>query len=159
VVVLFPLFVDVLDVVLDFYLFLSTLESVGVQEFTVESSDLFGLLEEFSVGFGEFLFLDLVLELLFLLVHSSSFELLLLELFEPLFFLAFFEILEVVAPLVRAFLALLVEIVGAVLLGVAWIGAGLPEGMRLARIFILVSSSCVMVMAPFVDMRKLYFIY
>jgi hypothetical protein len=61
--------------------------------------------------------------------------------------------------LISALLTLLILIVGTILLVIAYIAVQLPDGIKLARIFILVSSSWVMVIAPFDDIQKLYFIY
>jgi hypothetical protein len=93
----------------------------------------------------------LELELPFLIIYSPPLELLLLELLVSLLLFPFFKVLEVVRPLVRAFLALLVLIVHAIFLGIGCIDGALRLGSKLARIFILVRSSCVMVIAPFED--------
>lgn len=53
---LFSLFVDVLNVLFELDLFFSPLKGIGVEEFAIECSDLFGVLEEFGVGFFEFFF-------------------------------------------------------------------------------------------------------
>jgi len=159
VIKLLPLFINIFDVVFNFYLLFSSLESIWEQKFAIESADLFCLLEELCVGFSKFLFLDLVLELLLLLINSSSFKLLLLKLSISLFLLPLFKVFEVICPLISALLTLLILIVGTILLVIAYIAVQLPDGIKLARIFILVSSSWVMVIAPFDDIQKLYFIY
>ena len=105
---LLALLLDFLDVVLDFYLFLPALESVGVEELAVESAHLLGVLEELGVGLGQFLLFEFLLELALFLVHPPSLQFLLLELLVALFLLALLEVLQVVTPLVSPLLAFLI---------------------------------------------------
>lgn len=98
------------------------------------------------------------MEFTLFLIDPSAFEFLLLELFVPLFLLSLLEILEVVSPLVSPLLAFLIEIGCPVLLSVGWIIRVVQLGMRLALIFILISSSWVMVMAPFDDIQEVIFL-
>ena len=106
VVELVSLLLDVLAILLDLKLLLPALEGIRVQKFAVESSHLFRPLEEFVVGNGELDFFFMKLEASFFLIYFPAFELLLLELSEPLLLLPFLEVLGVVDPLVGALLAL-----------------------------------------------------
>ena len=119
----FALFLDLLNIILDFDLLLPPLEGVRVQKFAIESAHLLCILEQLGVGHGELLLLDFLLELALLLVDASALELLLLELFVPLFFLALLEVLEVVGPLVRPLLALLEQVCRSVLFCVGCVEA------------------------------------
>lgn len=47
---LLTLFLNVLDIILDFYLFLSALEGVRVEELAVESTHLLCVLEQLGIG-------------------------------------------------------------------------------------------------------------
>lgn len=123
VVYFFALFLDLLNIILDFDLLLPPLEGVRVQKFAIESAHLLCILEQLGVGLGELLLLDFLLELALLLVDASALELLLLELFVPLFFLALLEVLEVVGPLVRPLLALLEQVCRPVLFCVGCVEA------------------------------------
>lgn len=154
---LLSLLLDVLDVLLDLQLLLSALESIGEEKFAIEASDLLGILEKFGVGLGEFFFFKFLLEFALLLINPSSLELLFLELFVPLLLLPLLQILEVIRPLVSPLLTLLIEICGLVLLAIGCINKNLRLGIRLARIFILISSSWVIVIPALEVIKKLYF--
>lgn len=95
-VYLFALFFDLLDIILNFYLFASTLKRIRIQKLAVKSPDLLCILEKLGIRLSELFFLDLLLILSLLLVNPPAFQLFLLELFESLFLLSFFEILEIV---------------------------------------------------------------
>jgi hypothetical protein len=159
VIDLLTFFLDLLDVFLDFYLLLSSLEGIGVEKFAVECSYLLSILEKLAVGLGKLLFFKFLLEFTLLLIHFSALELLLLELFVPLLLLAFFEILEVISPLIRALLTLLKLIGGLVLLAISCIVTKLQLGIRFALIFILINSSWVIVIPALDVIRKLYFYF
>lgn len=47
---LFSFLVDILNILLEFYLFFSSLKSIGEEKFTIKSSNLLAILEEFSVS-------------------------------------------------------------------------------------------------------------
>ena len=47
---LFSFLLDILDILSDFDLLLSTLESIGKEKFAIETSDLLCALEEFAIG-------------------------------------------------------------------------------------------------------------
>jgi hypothetical protein len=118
---LFTFLFNFLDIILDFYLFPTTLDGVRVQKLAVESPDLLGILEKFSISLCKLFLFDFLLEFSLFLIDPPAFELFLLELFEPFFFLSLFEVLEVVGPLIGSLLAFLEEICCSVLFAVGWV--------------------------------------
>jgi len=123
VVDFFALFLDLLNIILDFDLLLPALQRVRVQKFAIEGAHLLCILEQLGVGLRELLLLDFLLEPALLLVDASALQLLLLEFFVPLLFLALLEVLEVVGPLVRPLLTLLEQVCRSVLFCVGCVEA------------------------------------
>lgn len=154
---LLSLLLDLLDVLLDLQLLLPALESIRKEKFAIQPSDLLSILEKLGVGLGEFFFFEFLLEFALLLIDPSSLELLLLELFIPFLLLSLLQILEVIRPLISPLLTLLIEICGLVLLAVGCIDKDIRLGIKLARIFILISSSWVIVIPALEVIKKLYF--
>ena len=103
---LLSLLLDVLHILFDHDLLLSSLERIRVQKFTIESSNLFWILEQLSIGNGKFFFFFLLLEAFFFFIYFSAFELFLLKFSKPLFFFSFFEVFGIVYPLIGSFLTL-----------------------------------------------------
>lgn len=118
---------------------------------------MLGILEKLGIGLGEFFFFEFLLEFALLLIDPPSLELLLLELFVPLLLLSLLQILKVIRPLVSPLLTLLIEICGLVLLAIRCIDKDIRLGIKLARIFILISSSWVIVIPALEVIKKLYF--
>lgn len=157
VVDLLSFLLDVLDVLLYFQLLFSALEGIREEKFAIQTSDLLGILEKLGIGLGEFFFFEFLLEFALLLIDPPSLELLLLELFVPLLLLSLLQILKVIRPLVSPLLTLLIEICGLVLLAIRCIDKDIRLGIKLARIFILISSSWVIVIPALEVIKKLYF--
>lgn len=154
---LLPFLVDILDVLLDFYLLFAALESIGEKQLTIQAADLLSLLEQLSVGLGEFFLLEFLLILAFFFIDAPAFKLFFFEFLEALFLLPLFEVLQVVFPLISPLLALLMQIVELTLLWSRCLKVAILVGMRSALIFIRTNSSWVIVIAPFEDIAQLYF--
>jgi hypothetical protein len=92
-----------------------------------------------------------LLEFPLFLINAAAVQLLFFEFFESLFFFPLFEILGIVRPLVSAFLALLQLKDWVIVLCIGCIAYQIRLGSKLAFIFILVNSSAVIVMAPFIE--------
>lgn len=129
-----------LDVGLEFELVLALQKGIRVQELAVQSFDFLLGHEDLLVGFADLLPLEGFLEESLLLVDSAAFELLLLELPKPLLLLSFFDVLDVVGPLARPLLALLVQFQLPILV-VGCVRLFLRAEIRSARSFIPISSS------------------
>lgn len=155
---LLTLLIDVLNILFEFYLFLSPLQSVREKKFTIKATDLFDVLEKFGIGFGEFFFLLFLLEVFLFLINTSALELLLLKLFVSLLLLSFFEVFRVVYPFISPLLALLILIICSIFFRISWMRWLLPLGSTLALIFIFHNSSWVIVMAPFDDIEVIFLI-
>lgn len=119
-IIQFTFFLQIIQVLFYFDLVRSFGQRVRHQQLTVQGTHFLTVHEQLLVGPLQLLLLDFFLISTFLLIDSSSLQLLFFELLESLLLFSFFQIFWVIGPLLSSDQRLLVEIFSTICGLIVW---------------------------------------